>query len=446
MNIKNSTLTLLLLTFLGSACKKADPENLNSKENSNPKQEILTDFYRPEIKQGFHRDSIYVVNPDGTAGYRHFNYLWPENTSGKLPLVVNFHGSISNAGTMTQARLAEEVIPSQDIHFEKVLARTNKNIIIWPQGTINAGTCNWTETDKNIAFTDSLVHAFLKSNITDPDRIFAWGQSSGGIFCFSVATRLNNLFASACPVSAQFNTRPDVEGRLVPLRCFNGMTDAIVNYASAKKNFINWAVRIGTYLPGDSIKSLTPIVLTQGKKTLTMKPLHYHGSTDYELMSLLNTGHGIEPYMIYPSMWEFWNSHAKNTTTSTTPLERSMGIEVSTNTQEYEVGHYYSFEIYTTPNVTLTVSCSIPGFAVKIQGKKLLVASGYQKTEGDVIVTGTSTGNTLEEQKVMIHFTPKPVVSVATDTTPAAPETTTPATTPSDPQPLPATTKHKGNS
>jgi hypothetical protein len=158
----------------------------------------------------------------------------------------------------------------------------------------------------------------VKQPMYDVNRVYTCGHSSGAIFSYYLAFKRSEIFAAAVPVAGQMALTGQTifPETVVPIRAFNGTTDATVNYATALTNITAWADRVARYFPDAAIDLDTLNI--DGYRQVARR-VWRGGSNDIEFFSVVGEGHNINWNRILPLMWEFMNSHVRNQS-GATPL------------------------------------------------------------------------------------------------------------------------------
>ncbi|SMC58476.1 alpha/beta hydrolase family esterase [Pedobacter nyackensis] len=362
MKIYFSLIMLSLLIF--SSCVKDKSSYLTQE-----KKEVKLDGYEVDGNQpaeaegvlmpGLHQIKLKLTT-NGVESNRRFTYFMPVsiNKSKPISLIFNFHGSY-NTG----------VDPLQDVtmnHPLSQLAIKENCIVVFPAGEDTGAAVNWQNSDYHLPFVDAMVDYFkTHTPVADLNRIYTCGHSSGAIFSFVLASYRSEVFAAAVPVSGQMKlSASDVPSRAVPIRAFNGVTDATVLYSAASDNIKAWANAIGGYFTSDAVNSDT-LKIDNYKRYLTSK--WGGGKTDIEFYSILEEGHGISWFYIMPLMWEFMNAHPKNKVSS--------GLYISSQLKRFDAqeGQTFSSEIRYTEGATVSVLSAPSDWTVNYSNKILTV-------------------------------------------------------------------------
>lgn len=355
---------ILLSLVVFSSCVKDKSSYLRQE-----KKEVKVDGYEVDGNQpgeaegtllpGLHQIKLKLTT-NGVESNRRFTYFMPVSIDKSKPisLIFNFHGSYGTG-----------VDPLQDVtmnHPLSQLAIKENCIAVFPVGEDTGAAVNWQNSDYHLPFVDAMVDYFkTHTPVVDLNRIYTCGHSSGAIFSFVLASYRSEVFAAAVPVSGQMKlSSSDVPSRAVPIRAFNGVTDATVVYAAASENIKAWANTIGGYFVSDAMNSDT-LKIDNYKRYLTTK--WAGGKADIEFFSILDEGHGISWFYIMPLMWEFMKAHPKNKVSS--------GLYLSSQLKRFDAqeGQTFSSEIRYTDGAAVSVTSAPSDWTVSYNNKILTV-------------------------------------------------------------------------
>lgn len=355
---------ILLLLVVFCSCEKDKSSYLTQE-----KKEVKVDSYEVEgnppgeaegiLMPGLHQIKLKLTT-NGVESNRRFTYFMPVsiNKTKPISLIFNFHGSYGTG-----------VDPLQDVsmnHPLSQLAIKENCIVVFPAGEDTGSAVNWQNSNYHLPFVDAMVDYFkTHTPVADLNRIYTCGHSSGAIFSFVLASYRSEVFAAAVPVSGQMKlSASDVPSRAVPIRAFNGVTDATVVYTAALDNIKAWANIIGGYFPTDAMNSDT-LKIDNYKRYLTAK--WAGGKTDIEFYSILDEGHGVSWFYIMPLMWEFMNAHPKNKVSS------SLYLSSQLKRFDAQEGQTFSSEIRHTEGATVSVVSAPSDWTVTYSNKILTV-------------------------------------------------------------------------
>lgn len=147
-------------------------------------------------------DGAKIINIDGVN--REYIMYIPSSYDSidTVPLMLNFHG-----WTM----YANEQMEISDM---RLLAESEKFILIYPQGTFFNGSTHWNvgswtsgSNSDDLGFIDELITHISNNYNIDMNRIYAAGYSNGGFFSLELACKLSNNIAAIGTVAANMSTR-----------------------------------------------------------------------------------------------------------------------------------------------------------------------------------------------------------------------------------------------
>jgi len=160
---------------------------------------VLRNFKKPED----YGAELHTMEIDG------FTRLWYEyvpdhvKTAKKpVPLIVNMHGRGGNAESFMDMSgmncVAEErdfivLFPEASVHQQR--PEGIRNVLLWNGSYMN-------ERIDDVAFILEMIRDVKKRYVIDVERIYACGQSSGGMMTSELALRAPDVFAAVSPWSA----------------------------------------------------------------------------------------------------------------------------------------------------------------------------------------------------------------------------------------------------
>ncbi|SEW51568.1 alpha/beta hydrolase family esterase [Chitinophaga arvensicola] len=338
----------------------------------------------PAVKTGLHKDSIMVNYADGKRGYRYFLYYMPSalTTARPVSLVFNFHGAINYTGPDP---MPDSLMHIYENDFLNQVADTANFIAVFPVGLKSGTEANWQDSARNVQFVKGMLAFFetAKPEI-DKNRIYACGHSSGAIFSFRLALAMSDVFAAVCPVSGQytlanFGTAP---ARIVPVRCFNGILDATVNFGAAVQNIRAWADKVGGYYVKDSTRNLDSISIRNNKYT-AYPTVWEGGNGNIEMYAIKQAGHGIHWGTILPLMWGFMRDN---------PLNKQQGLYlgVEKDMVNYVAGSSYQVQVRASGNASLEILTVPSGFTATLNGRTINIKAGGKPKAGVLVVKAVS--------------------------------------------------------
>lgn len=260
-----------------------------------------------ELKPGI-QDAMIKVN----FQRRNFRYYMPENLKSEgVALIFDFHGNMPWDPTNPY-----NPVGGFNEYFTCCkMADTANFIVVKPVGAIvpDAGVLGWNDTELNALFVDKMVEYF-KSGCKglDLNRIYATGISSGGIFCFGLASLRSELFAAIVPLAGQYSIGSSFvkPSRVVPMLTMVGSYDYTVDPGAAYDNFASWAVNVGGYEADAFTKEQTEVY---GRwTTYDVEVTAWSGGkADLQFWLLNGASHSIEEDASWPAAWEFMRTHPK---------------------------------------------------------------------------------------------------------------------------------------
>lgn len=173
------------------------------------------------------------------AQTREYDINAPPSYDGSvpLPLVVDLHGFTSNKN---QQRILSGFQQRSD---------AEGFLVAYPQGLFNswnAGTCcgqAQAQSIDDLGFLRAMVAAIAAEANVDPRRVYVTGLSNGGAMTQRLACEAADLFAAAAPMAFPIPFVPlstCQPSRPIAVLMFMGLTDQLVNYASAAPSFQYW--------------------------------------------------------------------------------------------------------------------------------------------------------------------------------------------------------------
>ena len=321
---KVHTLLSLIALFFFFSCAEdntlyepQEKENVNIDNINNEDKDEEEELPEGQLLPGMHIVKLNVEQPDGEVVERRFKYYMPIAAYGNPSLIFDFHGSYEfNKNGATPDPMKDFTISNPLVQ----LAIQENCIVCVPVGLIPETTrdtayINWQESEKHLPFVDAMIEYFRGCTPRiDDNRIFSTGQSSGAIFSWVLAFERSDVFASIAPRAGQMNTdnQTNFPTRCVPVRVFAGEADKTVVHSAVISNTTAWAERIGGYFA--TSVAIDTFSITDYTKVTSRK---WNGAKgDIEIYSLEGIGHGVSLSYCCPYMWEFWNSHTLDQTSS----------------------------------------------------------------------------------------------------------------------------------
>jgi len=148
------------------------------------------------------------------------------DASRPTPVVLNFHGFLSNPKTQNAAS-----------GFEAMSDREGF-ILVTPDGGIGWRFAQ-SARNANTAFVRDVVASVSAGLCVDPKRIFAAGKSQGGFMASWLACASPDIVAAVAPVSGMYE--PSESCRPIPIMEFHGTADSTIPFGGG------YVLVLGTY-------------------------------------------------------------------------------------------------------------------------------------------------------------------------------------------------------
>ena len=376
----NLILLITLFTFLScmedtSAYLPQDKElvsldSVRNEDTDNGDEE----FPEGALVPGVHLVKLKVMQ-NGTEVERSFKYYMPVSVdiSKSIALIFDFHGNyVFEAGAL----LPKPLDDFRESWAFPQHAIKNNCIICFPAGEVEydengGGSIGW-QGDKylrSIPFVKAMIEYFKNSTPRiDPNRVYATGQSSGGIFSFVLAFHCSELFAAVAPRSGQMSLRSMTEfpARAVPIRAFVGEEDTgIAN--GIITNMTEWAEKIGGYFASDMVYTENAFKI-DGYKSVDTR-IWSGGRTDLQIYTLREEGHGIQEHYCIPYIWEFLNAYSLNQDVN------NLYISCENKNISMACGFSTSIAINHTEGATVNINNIPTGWKIELNGKTIKITS-----------------------------------------------------------------------
>jgi polyhydroxybutyrate depolymerase len=159
---------------------------------------VLTGFAPGASAQGQSQGQAQERSVSVGGTQRSFLLYVPPGVQQPAPLVLVFHGGGGRAqGIMRTSNM-------------NAVADRGRFIVAYPQGvgrgmgrgTWNIGGPNSASSANDVAFVQAMIADIQRSYPIDKRRIFATGESMGGIFSYRLACEMSDTFAAIAPVAA----------------------------------------------------------------------------------------------------------------------------------------------------------------------------------------------------------------------------------------------------
>jgi polyhydroxybutyrate depolymerase len=285
------------------------------------------------LTPGDHRRALTVESRE-----RDFLVHVPPGYDGQrlFPLVLAFHGGLSNA-----ARMAEFCGLNEKADLAGFL-------VAYPNGTgradgaytWNGGNCCGFAQEQNVddvAFVRALLEDLSQIACVDPRRIFATGMSNGGLMAYRLADELADRIAAIAPVGGPMGTETCRPARPVSVIHFHGTDDKFAPFAggrgersvsrtcfySVEHSLANWIAANGCPTT-PVVTALEPIVQDGTRVTMSVFGPGREQS-EVVLVRIEGAGHtwpGRKPPLLFLGkstlnisandlMWEFFEKHPR---------------------------------------------------------------------------------------------------------------------------------------
>ena len=172
----------------------------------------------------------------------------------------------------------------------------------------------WAGQVDDVRFFANLIDTVSANYTTDPNRIFVFGESSGGFMAFHLAARLPGRFAAIAPWAGLLAYDDLKPGLPVSVIHFHGARDKNVLYTGMPTwGFFGVERGLRLWAKHNGCKS-TPIVIRDDPNTLVRRWAAPNGASDVVLYKLKNQDHGMpapSTCNIPEIAWTFLKSHPR---------------------------------------------------------------------------------------------------------------------------------------
>lgn len=355
------------------------------------------EFPEGTLVPGVHLVKLKIMQ-NGQEVERSFKYYMPVSIDAtrSIALIFELHGNyVFEPGATTLPKPLDDFMENRPFPQHAI---KNNCIICYPLGETEyspdgSGSIGWQggEYLNSIPFVKAMIEYFKNSTPTiDPARIYATGQSSGGVFSFVLAFHCSDLFAAVAPRSGQMSLKSQTvfPARAVPIRAFVGEEDTgIAN--GIITNMTDWAEKIGGYFASDMVYTENALQITGYKKVDTR--IWSGGKTDLQIYTLREEGHGIEEYSCMPYIWEFLNAYTLDQDVN------NLYISCETRKISLACGFNSSIAINYTEGATVRMDNVPTGWTIELNGKILNITSptdyyGNVSREGTFTLTASNAG------------------------------------------------------
>jgi polyhydroxybutyrate depolymerase len=235
------------------------------------------------LRIGGHTRTVIVHIPAGYTG------------KTKVPLVLNMHGSGSNAAQ-------QELFSGMDVESDAA-----GFIVAYPQGLIPSGQgFDWNvpgvpliggaAPPKNAAndmqFLSLLVAVLQERYCVNRSRVYATGFSGGARITSQLACEYSNIFAAVAPVSGLRRPTPCQTIRSVPIVAFHGTADPVDPYNGHGQAYWTYSVpQAERYWASQDECSTHAATSTPDPGVTLTTYSHCGGGAVVELYSITGEGH-----------------------------------------------------------------------------------------------------------------------------------------------------------
>jgi polyhydroxybutyrate depolymerase len=183
---------------------------------------------------------------------------------------------------------------------------------MWNSGGIFAKW--WARQVDDVSFFAKLIDTVSAHYTTDPNRIFVFGESSGGFMAHHLAARLPGRFAAIAPWAGLLAFNDLKPGPPVSVIHFHGARDKDVLYNGMPKwGFFGVEKGIRLWATHNRCKS-TPVVIRDDHNTLVRRWAAPNGTGDVVVYKLKHQDHKMpapSTCNVPEIAWTFFKSHPK---------------------------------------------------------------------------------------------------------------------------------------
>jgi len=184
----------------------------------------------------------------------------------------------------------------------------------------------WAGQVDDVGFFAKLIDTVSAHYTIDPNRIFVFGNSSGGFMAHHLGARLSDRFAAIAPWGSLLAFNDFAAGPPVSVIHFHGGQDEKVLYNGLPNwNFFGVEHGIRLWATRNRCKS-APIVIRDDPNTLVRRWAAPKGTGDVVLYKLKNHGHSMPTPRIcnLPEIaWAFFKNHPRSNVKTQRPESQS---------------------------------------------------------------------------------------------------------------------------
>ena len=247
------------------------------------------DFSRTILSGGLERSYELHIPPGWTA-------------DGSLPLVLAFHGALSEPAQLQDVSGLDDVADQSGI----VVAYPSAALGDWNTECLMCGSDAVVEEIDDLGLVSDLVDQLAADAGIDRRRVYAIGISNGALFVHHLACAARDVVTAAASVAATLiapeHVPPCGDGRAVPIVFFHGSDDTFfppegglagnnvvnVRLLSIEESVESWVERDGC--EGDP--QITPLPDTEADETTVVRAVHENCDGDSAVVYYAITGGG----------------------------------------------------------------------------------------------------------------------------------------------------------
>lgn len=160
----------------------------------------------------------------------------PTNTTGPMPVVMAFHGSLMNAWLMQLSTNWHYTFARQGMItvYANACSRTSCDGGVW-NAEAPLPSANWAERQRidDKGYVLAVLDAVDREYGVDRSRVYAGGVSNGGAFAYSLACDLPETFAGVGVVAGALTDASCAPGQSVAVFHLHGTADTVVPFSKS---------------------------------------------------------------------------------------------------------------------------------------------------------------------------------------------------------------------